>query len=160
MTFNRNDVGAGVIFIALGLFFGILTLMELNIGTARRMGPGYFPIMLAGILIVFGAAVVFKGIGHQDVARGPLPWRGLAVLLSVPVIFGLLIRPLGMAPVLLITTFITSFASKRMSVLAAIALSVGLTIFCILVFSMALGLPLRVFGSMVEPYTRPIFGVR
>jgi hypothetical protein len=160
MTFNRNDVGAGAIFIALGLFFGIMTLMELDIGTARRMGPGYFPIMLAGILIVFGLAVAIKGVSHADAVRGPLPWRGMAVLLSVPVIFGLLIRPLGMAPVLLITTFITSFASRRMSLLAAIALSIGLTIFCVVVFSMALGLPLRVFGSVVEPYTRPIFGVR
>ncbi|MBI1621404.1 tripartite tricarboxylate transporter TctB family protein [Aquamicrobium zhengzhouense] len=160
MTFNRSDVGAGSIFVAIGLFFGLMTLYGLDIGTARRMGPGYFPIVLSGILIVFGIATILKGMSHPDVERGPLPWRGIPVLLSVPVLFGLLIRPLGIAPVLLITTFVTSFASRRMSLLAAVALSVGLTIFCILVFSIGLGLPLRVFGSAVEPWTRPIFGVR
>ena len=160
MTINRRDLGAGAIFIAIGLFFGISTLMGLEIGTARRMGPGYFPVMLAGILIALGLAIVVKGIGHPDVERSALPWRGLVVLLSVPVIFGLLVRPLGLAPVLLITTFITSFASRRMGVLAAIALSIGLTIFCVLVFNFGLSLPLRLFGSYVEPWTRPIFGVR
>ena len=160
MSFNRSDVGAGALFIAIGLFFGLMTLFELDIGTARRMGPGYFPIALAGILIVLGLAVILKGIGHADPERGNLPWRGLVVLLSVPILFGLLIRPLGMVPVLLITTFLTSFASRRMSLLAAIALSVGLTVFCVVVFNMGLGLPLRLFGSAVEPWTRPIFGVR
>lgn len=160
MTFNRSDVGAGAIFIAIGLFFGLTTLFELNIGTARRMGPGFFPIMLGGILIALGLAIVVKGIGQADPERGPLPWRGLVVLLSVPVIFGMMVRPFGLAPTLLVTTFITSFASKRMSVLVAVVMSVGLTIFCVAVFNFGLGLPLRLFGSWVEPFTRPIFGVR
>jgi len=160
MTFNKSDVGAGAIFIAIGLFFGLMTLSGLDIGTARRMGPGYFPIMLSGILILLGIAVAAKGLNQHDTPRGPLPWRGLAVLLSVPVIFGLLIRPLGMAPVLLITTFITSFASRRMGILAAVALSVGIVVFCVAVFSFGLGLPLRLFGPLVEPWTRPLFGVR
>lgn len=160
MTFNRSDLGAGAIFVAIGLFFGVTTLMELDIGTARRMGPGFFPIMLSGILIALGLIIALKSVGHADEARGPLPWRGLVVLLSVPVIFGMLIRPLGMAPVLALTTFITSFASTRMSLKAAVLLALGLTIFCVAVFNFGLGLPLRLFGPLVEPWTRPIFGVR
>jgi hypothetical protein len=41
---------------------------------------------------------------------------------------------------------ISAFASRRMSVSLAIALTVGLTVFCVLVFSLGLGLPLRLFG--------------
>ena len=160
MTFNRSDLGAGAIFIAIGLFFGVTTLMELDIGTARRMGPGYFPIALSGILIALGLVIALKSVGRADEARGPLPWRGLVVLLSVPVVFGVLIRPLGMAPVLAMTTFITSFASTRMSLKAAVLLALGLTVFCVAVFNFGLGLPLRLFGPLVEPWTRPIFGVR
>ena len=160
MTFNKSDVGAGAIFVAIGLGFGLMTLSGLEIGTGRRMGPGYFPIMLAGILVVLGLAVAAKGIGQKDTPRGPLPWRGLAVLLPMPLIFGFLIRPLGMAPVLLITIFLTSFASRRMKLAAAALLAVGLTLFCVLVFNVGLGLPLRLFGPWVEPWTRQIFGVR
>lgn len=160
MTFNRSDLGAGAIFIAIGLFFGVNTLMELDIGTARRMGPGFFPIMLSGILIALGLLIALQSVGHADEARGPLPWRGLVVLLSVPVIFGMLIRPLGMVPVLALTTFVTSFASTRMSLKAAVLLALGLTVFCVAVFNLGLGLPLRLFGPLVEPWTRPVFGVR
>ncbi len=160
MTFNKSDLGAGAIFIAIGLGFAAMTFAELDIGTARRMGPGYFPIMLAGILVVLGIAVALKSVSHGEEPRGPLPWRGLVVLLSVPVIFGLLIRPLGMVPVLALTTFLTSFASRRMTLWAAVLLSLGLTVFCVVVFNFGLGLPLRLFGSAVEPWTRPIFGVR
>ena len=160
MTFNRSDLGAGAIFVAIGLFFGVTTLMDLDIGTARRMGPGFFPIMLSGILIALGLVIALKSVGHADEARGPLPWRGLVVLLSVPVIFGMLIRPLGMAPVLALTTFSPSVASTRMSLKAAVLLALGLTIFCVATFNFGLGLPLRLFGPLVEPWTRPIFGVR
>jgi len=160
MTFNRSDLGAGAIFIAIGLFFGVTTLLELDIGTARRMGPGFFPIMLSGILIALGLVIALKSVAHEEEPRGPLPWRGLVVLLSVPVIFGVLIRPLGMVPVLALTTFITSFASARMSLKAAVLLALGLTVFCVVVFNLGLGLPLRLFGPLVEPWTRPIFGVR
>jgi hypothetical protein len=160
VTFNRSDIGAGAIFIAIGLFFGVNTLIDLDIGTARRMGPGYFPIALSGILILLGLVIAAKGVGQSDEPRGPLPWRGLVVLLSVPVVFGFLIRPLGMVPVLALTTFLTSFASRRMSVTAALALAIGLTIFCVVVFKFGLGLPLRLFGPLVEPWTRPLFGVR
>src|SRR5690606_33142155 len=31
MTFNRSDLGAGAIFIAIGLFFGVTSLAELDI---------------------------------------------------------------------------------------------------------------------------------
>lgn len=160
MTFNRSDLGAGVIFVVIGLAFAGMTFADLDIGTARRMGPGYFPIVLSGILIALGLVIAVQSIGQADEPRGPLPWRGLVVLLSVPVIFGLLIRPLGMAPVLALTTFITSFASTRMSVKAALLLAVGLTVFCVVVFNFGLSLPLRLFGPAVEPWTRPIFGVR
>jgi hypothetical protein len=47
-----------------------------------------------------------------------------------------------------------------MSVTAALALAIGLTIFCVVVFNFGLGLPLRLFGPLVEPWTRPLFGVR
>lgn len=160
MIVNRSDLGAGAIFVAIGLAFGLMTLAGLDIGTARRMGPGYFPLVLSGILILLGLGVMASGRGKADEERGPLPWRGIAVLLSVPVIFGLLIRPLGMAPVLLITTFVTAFASRRMTLFAAVALAIGLTLFCVAVFSLGLGLPLRLFGPYVEPWTRPLFGVR
>jgi Tripartite tricarboxylate transporter TctB family len=145
MTFNVKDVGAGLIFIAIGLLFG-LGSTGLEIGTSLRMGPGYFPLVLAGFLVALGLAIVAYGFGHT--ATGPLvvPWRGLVLILAAPVVFGLTVRGLGLAPALVLVVLISAFASRRMSVPVALALSLGLTVFCVLVFSLGLGLPLRLFG--------------
>ena len=46
----------------------------------------------------------------------------------------------------MLVALISAFASQRMPVLLAFVLSVALTIFCVVVFSLGLGLPLRLFG--------------
>jgi uncharacterized membrane protein len=145
LTFNVKDLGAGLIFIAIGVAFG-LGATGLEIGTALRMGPGYFPLVLAGLLVALGLAIVAQSVGHKATDGTPVPWRGLVLILAVPIIFGLTVRGLGLAPALAIAVLISAFASRRMSVPLALALSLGLTLFCLLVFSFGLGLPLRLFG--------------
>jgi hypothetical protein len=146
MTVNVKDLGAGLIFIVIGLLFARGALNQ-EIGTALRMGPGYFPLVLAGILVALGVAIVVRGFGH---AAAPgwhvIPWRGLLFILASPIVFGLTVRGLGLAPAVALVVLLSSFASRRMSVPLALALTVGLTMFCVLVFSYGLGLPLRLFG--------------
>ena len=145
MSFNVKDLGAGVIFIVIGLLFGV-GAMQHELGTALRMGPGYFPLVLAGFLVALGLAIVMQGLGHSTPGRLTVPWRGLVLILAAPVVFGLTVRGLGLAPALALVALISAFGSRRMSVLLAVALTVGLTVFCVLVFSLGLGLPLRLFG--------------
>ena len=145
MSGNTQDIGAGVIFIAIGLLFGAGAL-HLELGSALRMGPGYFPLVLAGLLVALGLAIVLYGLGHSAPDRLTVPWRGLVLILAAPVVFGLTVRGLGLAPSLALVALISAFASNRMSVALAVALSLGLTAFCVVVFSFGLGLPLRLFG--------------
>jgi hypothetical protein len=145
MSFDVKDIGAGVIFIAIGLLFGVGALHH-ELGTALRMGPGYFPLILAGLLVGLGVAIVVTGLGHAAPGRLAVPWRGLVLILGAPVVFGLTVRGLGLAPALALVALISAFASRRMSVPLALALSVSLTVFCVLLFSLGLGLPLRLFG--------------
>jgi hypothetical protein len=149
MSFNVKDVGAGVIFIAIGLLFGAGAL-NLSIGTALRMGPGYFPLVLSGLLVALGLAIVVYGLGHSATGRLVVPWRGLVPILGAPVVFGLTVRGLGLAPALALVALLSAFGSRRMSVWLAVALTVGLTAFCVLVFSLGLGLPLRLFGPWLN----------
>jgi putative tricarboxylic transport membrane protein len=146
---NTQDIGAGVIFIAIGLLFGAGAL-HLELGTALRMGPGYFPLILAGLLVALGLAIVVKGLGRSAPDRLTVSWRGLVFILAAPVVFGLTVRGLGLAPAIALVALISAFASRRMSVSLAVGLSLGLTVFCVLVFSLGLGLPLRLFGPWVS----------
>jgi hypothetical protein len=145
MSFNIRDSGAGLIFIVIGLLFG-LGAMDLELGTPLRMGPGYFPLILAGLLVVLGLVIVVYGLGHTATGRLTIAWRGLVAILAAPVVFGLTVRGLGLAPALALVALISAFGSHRMSAALAIALAVGLSVFCVLIFSLGLGLPLRLFG--------------
>jgi putative tricarboxylic transport membrane protein len=135
----------GAIFVALGVFFGWQSL-NLEIGTAFRMGPGYFPLVLALILIALGVIVLVQAARAGSEPIGPIAWRGMLFILPAPIFFGLTVRGLGFVPSIFLTALIASFASTRMKPLAALLLSAGVTLFSVAVFSYALGLPFQRFG--------------
>ena len=145
MTVNIRDIGAGLIFLAIGILFGLGSL-ELELGTPLRMGPGYFPLVLSGILVALGLVILAHGFGHPTTGALVVPWRGLVLILAAPIVFGLTVRGLGLVPAVMLVVLISALASRRMSVLLALVLTVALTLFCVLVFSLGLGLPLRLFG--------------
>jgi len=57
-----KDFWAGLMFISFGLFTVIWSLTHYQMGTAVRMGPGYFPVLLGGLLAVLGAAVFAESL--------------------------------------------------------------------------------------------------
>lgn len=135
----------GALLIAFGLFFAYQSWI-MDIGTALRMGPGYLPLLLAGILVLVGIVVLVQATRVQGEPMGPLAWRGMLLTLPAPIFFGLTVRGLGFVPAVFITAFIASFASVRMKPLPALVLSACVTLFAYLVFSKGLGLPFRPFG--------------
>lgn len=145
LSFSTRDIVCGLFFILAGLFFAIQAY-GLDLGTAFRMGPGYFPFVLAGILIVLGVIVIIQGTQIEHEPMGPIAWRGMLLILPAPIFFGLTIRGLGFVPSLFLTALIAAFASTKMRPGMALLLVCGLTIFSVVVFSYALGLPFRRFG--------------
>jgi uncharacterized membrane protein len=154
MTLNRNDLAAGAIFVALGLAFGAESILSLPIGSALRMGPGYFPLLLSGLLVLAGAAIAFRSAGQTPPAGRPFPWRGLAVLLPAPIVFGATIRGIGLVGATALVVVISAFACRRVSPGLALLLAVGLTLFCVAIFHYGLGLPIRLFGPWTGPLSR------
>ena len=150
MTINRKDATAGALFIVLGLGFGLNAWLTLDLGTNLRMGPGYFPLLLSGALLLLGALILFHAFAIEDESWGHIPWRGMFFILTGPIAFGMTLDGLGLVPALAIITFITSFASIRVGPLLAIAMTVGLTILCVAVFSWGLGTPIRLFGPWMQ----------
>jgi hypothetical protein len=151
VTNRLRDILAGAIFIVLGLIFVIGTL-GLERGTAFRMGPGFFPMVLAGLLILIGLSIAVQAAREEAVAihMHAVPWRGLVLILAAPVLFGLTVRGLGLLPSLLVVAAISSFASRRMRPVLAAAITVVLTLFCVLVFNVGLGLPIRLIGPWLS----------
>ncbi|MBT1154213.1 tripartite tricarboxylate transporter TctB family protein [Aminobacter anthyllidis] len=145
LAIDPTNGACGAIFAATGAFFAIQSL-SLDLGTTFRMGPGYFPLALALVLILLGLIVIVQATKVAGEPLGPIAWRGMAFILPAPVFFGLTVRGLGFVPSIFLTCLIAAFASTRMKPLAAIILAAGVTLFSVIVFSYALGLPFQRFG--------------
>ncbi|MCR6498078.1 tripartite tricarboxylate transporter TctB family protein [Shinella sp. CPCC 101442] len=149
LQFDSINAICGLTFIALGSFF-IYQCFTLELGTALRMGPGYFPLVLAVILTLLGVVVLVQSTRVQGEPIGPIALRGMLFILPAPVFFGLTVRGLGFVPSLFFAALIAAFASSRMKPGMAVVLAAAITLFSVAVFSYALGLPFERFG----PWTR------
>jgi hypothetical protein len=146
------DILAGLIFVAFGLAFAI-TSLSYELGTPLRMGPGYFPLVLGGILVFLGLLIVGKGFVSSSSAEerfGSVPWRALILIVLAVVFFGLTVRGLGLVPATAGAALLAALASYRTSILAAVAIAAGLTVLCVLVFVFALQLRLPLFGPWLS----------
>lgn len=149
MSVDPTNAVCGALFILFGAVFGYQSL-GLEIGTAFRMGPGYFPLLLSGVLVLLGLVVLVQAMRVAGEPVGAIAWRGMAFILPAPIFFGLTIRGLGFVPALFLTCVIAAFASHRMKPPAALVLAAAVTLFSVIVFSYALGLPFQRFGPWVR----------
>jgi hypothetical protein len=148
MRTSRNNLTCGVLFACVGLAFVIHAWRTLPAGQASAMGPGYFPILLGLLLIALGA-VISLGRGGQDeepAALPPIAWRGVLLIAGAALVFGLTVRGLGMAPSLLIATFLAALSTGQMTPSRALLFSAVLTSVNTALFVFALGLPYPVIG--------------
>ena len=148
---NPKDFFCGLLLLAIAAIFAV-GIFELPIGTAFRMGPGYFPLVLVILLAAFGIIIMINGLRTEGEPFGAIPWRGVA-LISLPVIFyGATLKGLGIVPALAITVFITTLASQRWSLMMALTSTAVLVVFSVAVFIYGLGLPLSLYGPWVGGY--------
>jgi len=147
---SRNDLASGALFVAFGGYFA-LEALKYDFGTPFRMGPGFMPVVLGGILMALGVAVAIKGMGKPDEeASAPWPWRGLVLVLGAIIFFSATIRGLGFIPVVLITAFATAMSSTRNKPLSALVVAVGLCLLCYVIFVVGLGMIVPLFGPWLR----------
>jgi hypothetical protein len=148
---NPKDFFAGILFIIIAGVFAS-QLRELPIGSAFRMGPGYFPMLVAGLLGALGLVIMVGGLRAKGEPISYVPWRGLLLIVVPVVFFGLTLKGLGFVPSLAITVFATTLASVHWNLWTALINTAVLTLSSWLIFIKALGLPISVFGPWVGGY--------
>ena len=149
MRVNKADFAAGLLFVLFGFGFGI-TALGLDMGSTLRMGPGYFPMVLAVLLTGLGLAIIFTSFRTTGEPIGSYAGRGMVFILGAPVFFGLTVRGLGFVPSIFLSTLIAAMAGLKVKPLYAVGLALAITAFCTLVFSLALGLPFRLVGPWLR----------
>ncbi len=138
---SPQDLGAAVVFVAIGLagaYFG----KDLSFGTAGRMGPGYFPIILSWIIVAVGFVLGFTAVTVEGPPIEPVQLRPITVIIAAILVFGLLIGAAGLAIAAVLLTVLAAYARHDAKLGEAVLLGIGLAAFTVAVFVYGLSQPL------------------
>lgn len=143
---NNKRFLSGIMFLVIGAV-AIYIAQDYPMGTALRMGPGYFPIVLGGIIGLFGIYELIIGVLKPDAVKGNWSIRALIILPLSAVIFGILMEKAGFIPALIALIFASASASKEFKFVEVLMSAVVITIASVAVFIYGLGLPYPLFAG-------------
>jgi hypothetical protein len=147
---SPKDFWAGLMFIGVGLFFMIWALTHYQIGTAVRMGPAYFPTMLGGLLAFLGLLVLIESFAMEGPKVPAFAFRPLILISAACVVYGYLMKPLGLIVATAALVFISAFGGHEFKWKEVAILFVVLIVFSILVFVKGLTLPFPVCPAFMD----------
>src|SRR6266705_3940276 len=101
---HNKDSLAGLIFLLIGIG-AIVVARDYPFGTAMRMGSGYFPTVLGGILVGFGVFLMARGARSKEQAVLTWGWKPLACIVASMLLFGFLLPRVGLVPALVALFF-------------------------------------------------------
>ncbi len=148
---NPKDFWAGVLFAVIGFTFAIIVkVAEYPMGTASRMGAGYFPYVLAMILGVLGLIIVAKALVTDGAPVAKFAWRPIFWILSAVVIFGLTVKMLGLALVIIVLVLVAAFGGHEFKLKEQLIAGVVLSICSVAVFVYGLSLPFPIWPAFLN----------
>jgi hypothetical protein len=149
---SPQDLGAGLVFLfigCVGLYFG----KDLTYGSARAMGPGFFPIWLSWIINFMGAVCLIRSVTLDGdpilkIQIRPILWVSVGVLL-----FGYLIEHVKLELALLTLTVVATQARRQtdltQKIVGAFAILFGIAI---------IATRLQTFGFL-KPFGEAVFNL-
>ena len=139
--YNKRDFNAGLMFIVIGVFFMVYA-QEYSMGTANRMGPAFFPTLLAGIMLLLGVTVLVMAFLPVEEQEPPPPtdWRGFGLVLGAILAFAILLPVAGFLLAVLVLVGIAAAASHESKRRETVILALGLVLLGIGVFGYGLEL--------------------
>ena len=146
---NQRAFASGALFLGFAIFFYVVALGYPG-GTAARMGPGYFPRLLAIVLAAIGLAVMLGTMKSTADLQSlhKWDWKGLGWVTGSVVLFALLLFPAGLIGALFVLIMVSSKASPEFTWKGALANAAVLIALCLVVFVYGLGLRLPVWPSI------------
>lgn len=136
-----QDFWAGLMFVAFGAV-AVVIARAYKFGTADHMGPGYMPIAVGGLLIVFGLALAFRSLARSSQRVDALAWFATALVLLSVLAFAFLVRSIGLAITTVLLALLCRVAGRYWQWKESVLLAVGLAIMVVLIFLKGLGMSL------------------
>ena len=145
---NQKDFYAGVMFIAFGIG-AIVIGSNYALGSAARMGPGYFPRILGILLTALGSLLVLRALRLPGPRMPGLVWRPTVIVLASVVAFGLVVEHLGLLLSTIGLILLASTASPEFRWKEALGSGIFFALLAIAVFVVGLKLQLPIWPRML-----------
>lgn len=146
MRGNRQDILAGALFAAFGVAALVLGA-GYPLGSATRMGAGYFPLLLGVALVALGLLLAGAGLFARLLRLPPLAWRPLLAVLGGGTLFALAVERAGLIVATLAAVALARLARAEHDRRETLWLALCLALLAAALFRGALGLPLPVWPS-------------
>ena len=141
---NPKDFYAGLIFIVVGVA-ALLIGRDYSLGTTTRMGPGYFPALLGGLLTLLGLIISLRSLLSDGPAVGHIGFRPLVLILASMLAFAGLLEPAGLVIATAALIAIGCLGSAESRARDVIVLSIALIAVALGLFVYGLGLPMKIW---------------
>ena len=142
----NRDLWAGLMLIGVGAA-SIYLGRDYPFGTSLRMGPGYFPTVLGGLLVLFGVIVAVRGWRAGERMEPGWSPRALVIVPLSLIVFGALMDRAGFIPALVLLIVASASASSEFRFREVGLLALVLTALSVAVFVWGLGLPYRLVAD-------------
>ncbi len=146
MKINAKDVLAGLLLASFAIA-GLWLNQDHTLGTARRMGPGYMPMLTFWLLLGIGGIVFLIGLfnGPDKLERWAM--RELILVLAALGVFGLILEQAGLFVTLAVTIGISTLADNTHKPKGVIGLILFLLALCWWVFIRELDIRIELWPS-------------
>jgi hypothetical protein len=139
MTIDRLS---GAFLVLVGLFV-VWERRVLPLGTAYRPGPGYFPLLLAILLIIFGAILIIRGKGTPSIRSVSWPEAPHAIaILGCCIFTTLFMETIGYRLTLLLVMGFLFGVMERIKLWLTLLLTFGFSFGTFWLFDTLLRVPL------------------
>lgn len=156
---SQKDFYSGLLYTVVGAAFAY-GATSYNVGSAARMGPGYFPLLLGSLLAIIGGIVIFKSLVVETPTGdrvGSWAWKPLSFIIAGNLLFGVLLGGLpsiklpamGLIVAIYGTTLVVSMAGDKFKLKEVLILATVLSVLSYLAFIVLLKLQFPVWPSFI-----------
>jgi len=144
---SPQNLAGGLALIALALF-AFWQTGDLEVGTAVRMGPGYFPRLIAILIAAVGVVLCAQSAFARGERLEPWSLKRLGLVLAAILVFAATIRTFGLVITGFLLVAVSAFAAPDLRWREAAIFAVAVVVFAVLLFPTALGLPIPVWPRL------------
>lgn len=142
---NKNkDFFAGLMFVLFGAF-AMIVARNYPMGTSSTMGPGYFPTVLGGGLVLLGLITAVRALLSGSKPIELFAPRPLLLTLSSLLVFGIILEPFGLIVAVLALVCLARLAGQEFRLWEVIILALVLTASVMVIFVYGLGMTVKVW---------------